>query len=70
MKLVGLIVVDDGRARLANGRVRGQALERTANKPIVEHVLEALELAGVERGARRVHEPALESRSCMPQRAR
>jgi len=49
MRLLGLIVVEDGaRSRISGGRVRGHALERIANRPIVEHVLEALELAGVD----------------------
>ncbi len=49
MRLLGLIVVEDGaRARISSGRVRGHALERIANRPIVEHVLEALETAGVD----------------------
>lgn len=49
MKVLGLIVVEDGaRARLANGRVRGPALERIANRPIVEHVFDALALGGVD----------------------
>jgi glucose-1-phosphate thymidylyltransferase len=49
VKLRGLIVVDDvARHRLRNGQVRAQALEDIANRPIVEHVLDALELAGAE----------------------
>jgi glucose-1-phosphate thymidylyltransferase len=49
MKLVGLIVVEDGaRSRLSGGRVRAQALERIGNRPIVEHVFEGLEHAGVD----------------------
>ena len=49
MKPYGLIVVEDGvRCRLGNGAVRGQALEPVANRPIVDHVLDALQQAGVE----------------------
>jgi glucose-1-phosphate thymidylyltransferase len=49
MRLLGLIVVEDGvRSRISGGRVRSHALERIANRPIIEHVLEALKLAGVD----------------------
>jgi glucose-1-phosphate thymidylyltransferase len=49
MKLRGLVVVEDGGpARLIQGRTRVPALEHVANRPIVEHVLDALEPAGVE----------------------
>lgn len=49
MRLLGLIVVEDGaRSRVSGGRVRSHALERIANRPIIEHVVETLELAGVE----------------------
>ena len=47
MRLLGLIVVEDG-ARSRISGTRGYALERIGNRPIVEHVLEALELAGVD----------------------
>ena len=48
VKLCGLIVVEDAVApRLRNGHVQVQALEDIANRPIIEHVLDALELAGV-----------------------
>ena len=50
MRLLGLIVVEDGaRSRISGRRVCGHALERIANRPIVEHVLEALEAAGVDQ---------------------
>ena len=49
MRLLGLIVIEDGaRSRISGGRIEGHALERIANRPIVEHVLEALALAGVD----------------------
>lgn len=49
MKLRGVIVVENGaRHRLPNGHVHVQALEDIANRPIVEHVIDALELAGVD----------------------
>ena len=48
MRLLGLIVVEDGARSRISGRVQGYAVERIANRPIIEHVLEALELAGVE----------------------
>ena len=49
MTLLGLIVVEDGaRSRISDGRACGHALERIANRPIIEHVLEALEVAGVD----------------------
>jgi glucose-1-phosphate thymidylyltransferase len=49
VKLRGVIVVEDAaRHRLRKGHGRVQALEDVANRPIVEHVLDALELAGVD----------------------
>ena len=49
MRLLGLIVVEDGaRSRISSGRVHGHALERIANRPIVEHVLDVLQDAGVD----------------------
>lgn len=48
MSLCGLIVVEDSRHRLRNGHVHAQALAEVANRPIVEHVLDALELAGAQ----------------------
>ena len=49
MKLRGLVVVDDGvPSRPFEARNRVSALEHVANRPIVEHVLEGLEKAGVE----------------------
>ena len=49
MKLRGLVVVEDGvPSGLSERRIRIPALERVANRPIIEHVLDALEQAGVE----------------------
>ena len=49
MKLRGLVVIEDGvPSRLSQGRLRAPALEHVANRPIVEHVLDALQQAGVE----------------------
>ena len=49
MKLRGVIVVEDGALnRVRNGHLHVQALEDIANRPIVEHVIDGLELAGVE----------------------
>ena len=50
MKLYGLVVVeDDVPSRLFGQRIRVPALEHVANRPIVEHVLDALEQVGVEK---------------------
>ena len=49
MKLLGLIVVEDGaRSSVSGGRVHRHALARVANRPIVEHVHDALEHADVD----------------------
>jgi glucose-1-phosphate thymidylyltransferase len=49
VKLCGVVVVEDAtRHRLRKGHVQIQALEDIANRPIVEHVIDALELAGVD----------------------
>ena len=49
VKPCGVVVVEDAtRHRLRNGHVQIQALEHIANRPIVEHVIDALELAGVD----------------------
>ena len=49
MRIAGLIVVEDGSGtRPWDGSGVGHALERIANRPIVDHVLETLELAGVD----------------------
>jgi glucose-1-phosphate thymidylyltransferase len=49
MKLCGLVVVEDGvPSRLFQHRTRVPALEHVANRPIVEHVLDSLQEAGVE----------------------
>ncbi len=49
VKLCGVVVVEDAtRHRLRKGHVQVQALEDVANRPIVEHVIDALELAGVD----------------------
>jgi glucose-1-phosphate thymidylyltransferase len=49
MKLCGLVVVEDGvPSRLFEQRNRVPALEHVANRPIVEHVIDALQQAGVE----------------------
>lgn len=49
MKLRGVVVVEDGvPSRLSQGWIRVPALEQVANRPILEHVLDALRLAGVE----------------------
>jgi glucose-1-phosphate thymidylyltransferase len=72
MKLRGVIVVEDGvRSRLANGRASGQALERIGNRAIIEHVHDALELAGVEEivvVSTSAHSSAV--RECLGTRAR
>lgn len=48
MKLRGLVVVEDGvPSRPLQGRTRVSALEHVANRPIVEHVLDALQQVGV-----------------------
>jgi glucose-1-phosphate thymidylyltransferase len=49
MKLRGVVVVEDGvSTSLSQGAVRVPALERVANRPILDHVVDALRLAGVE----------------------
>ena len=49
MKLRGLVVVEEGvPSRLSQGRVRVPALEHVANRPILDHVLDAMQGAGVE----------------------
>jgi glucose-1-phosphate thymidylyltransferase len=49
MKLRGLVLVEDGvPSRISQGRVCVPALEHVANRPILEHVLDALHGAGVE----------------------
>jgi len=49
MKLRGLVVVEDGvPSRQSDARNRVPALEHVANRPILEHVLDALQQAGVE----------------------
>ena len=49
MKLCGLVVIEDGvSSRHSQGRIRVPALEYVANRPIVEHVLDALQQAGIE----------------------
>ena len=49
MNLRGLIVVEDGaRWNLSSGNPADRALERIANRPIVDHVLDGLQQAGVE----------------------
>jgi glucose-1-phosphate thymidylyltransferase len=49
MKLCGLVVVEDGLpSGLFGHRNRVPALEHVANRPIVEHVIDTLEQAGVE----------------------
>ena len=49
VKPCGVVVVEDAtRHRLRKGHVQIQALEDIANRPIVEHVIDALELAGVD----------------------
>ena len=49
VKPCGVVVVEDAtRHRLRKGHVQIQALEDVANRPIVEHVIDALELAGVD----------------------
>jgi glucose-1-phosphate thymidylyltransferase len=49
MRLLGLIVVEDGvRSRISGARSCSHAVEQIANRPIVEHVLETLERAGVD----------------------
>ena len=49
MKLRGVVVVEDHvPSRLSQDRTRMPALEQVANRPILEHVLDALHLGGVE----------------------
>jgi len=49
MNLRGLVIAEDGvPSRLSQGRVCVPALEHVANRPILEHVLEAMHGAGVE----------------------
>jgi glucose-1-phosphate thymidylyltransferase len=49
MKLHGVVVVEDGVfSCLSGGRDRVPALEHVANAPILDHVLDALHLAGVD----------------------
>ncbi len=49
VKPCGVVVLEDAtRHRLRKGHVQIQALEDIANRPIVEHVIDALELAGVD----------------------
>jgi glucose-1-phosphate thymidylyltransferase len=49
MKLRGVVVVEDRvPSRLSGGRDRFPALEHVGNRAIIEHVLDALHLAGVE----------------------
>ena len=49
MKLRGVVVVEDGvPSRISQAWIRVPALEPVANRPILEHVLDALQLAGVE----------------------
>jgi glucose-1-phosphate thymidylyltransferase len=49
MKLCGVVVVEDfASSRLTGGRSRLPAVEHVANRPILEHVIDALHLAGVE----------------------
>lgn len=49
MKLRGVVVVEDGvPTPLSRDRTRVPALEQVANRPILDHVLDALHLAGVE----------------------
>ncbi len=49
MKLRGLVLIDDGVPyHLSQSRVRMPALEHVANRPILDHVLEAMHREGVE----------------------
>jgi len=49
MKLRGVVVVEDGvPPRMSQAGIRVPALEPVANRPILEHVLDALQLACVE----------------------
>jgi glucose-1-phosphate thymidylyltransferase len=49
VELCGVVVVEDAaRQRLRKGHVQIQALEDIANRPIVDHVIDSLELAGVQ----------------------
>jgi glucose-1-phosphate thymidylyltransferase len=48
VELRGVIVVEDAGTPAPGPRARGGALELVANRPIVEHVLDGLESAGVE----------------------
>lgn len=49
VELCGVVVVEDAaRHRLPRGHVQIQALEDIANRPIVEHVIDSLDLAGVD----------------------
>lgn len=49
MKLRGLVVVEDGvPTSLSEGRIRVPALEHVANRPILDHVLDSLHVAGVD----------------------
>src|SRR5690349_17581759 len=49
MNLRGLVIVEEGgHSRLSQGRACVPALEHVANRPIIEHVLDAMNGAGVE----------------------
>jgi dTDP-glucose pyrophosphorylase len=48
MKLCGVVVVEDFASSRLSGGSRVPALEHVANRPILEHVVDALHLAGVE----------------------
>jgi hypothetical protein len=45
-RFLGLIVIEDGAlSQISGGRFRSHTLDRIADRPIIEHVLETLELA-------------------------
>jgi glucose-1-phosphate thymidylyltransferase len=49
MKLRGVVVVENGvPSRVSQGWLRVPALEQVANRPILEHVLDSLQVAGIE----------------------